>query len=300
MAVGLIVNPTAGRGLGRESHPLIVDEFKRLGVEVVDLTSRSIEEAEAKARMAIAHQQIDSLVVAGGDGMVHLGVNLVTDAKLPLGIIACGSGNDSARALGLPLNDVVWATQIAADHLQLTRSVDVGLAENDRGRFYFFGSMSAGFDALVNARANKWKYPKGPVRYKLAMFRELAAFKKLRYKLIVDGEYHEIDAMLCAVTNVEGYGGGMKVTPDARPDDGELDLFIVHKISRRELIKIFPSVYTGGHVGHPAVEIVRVKSVELDSGNTPAFADGEPAGHSPLKISVVPAGIEILGPKPVA
>jgi diacylglycerol kinase (ATP) len=286
--------------LGRESHPLIVDEFKRLGVEVVDLTSRSIEEAEAKARMAIAHQQIDSLVVAGGDGMVHLGVNLVTDAKLPLGIIACGSGNDSARALGLPLNDVVWATQIAADHLQLTRSVDVGLAENDRGRFYFFGSMSAGFDALVNARANKWKYPKGPVRYKLAMFRELAAFKKLRYKLIVDGEYHEIDAMLCAVTNVEGYGGGMKVTPDARPDDGELDLFIVHKISRRELIKIFPSVYTGGHVGHPAVEIVRVKSVELDSGNTPAFADGEPAGHSPLKISVVPAGIEILGPKPVA
>jgi diacylglycerol kinase (ATP) len=285
--------------LGRESHPLIVDEFKRLGVEIVDLTSRSIEEAEAKARMAIAHQQIDALIVAGGDGMVHLGVNLVTDAKLPLGIIACGSGNDSARALGLPLNDVIWATQIAADHLQLTRSVDVGLAENDRGTFYFFGSMSAGFDALVNARANKWKYPKGPVRYKLAMFRELAAFKKLRYKLIVDGEYHEIDAMLCAVTNVEGYGGGMKVTPDARPDDGELDLFIVHKISRRELIKIFPSVYTGGHVGHPAVEIVRVKSVELDSGSTPAFADGEPAGHSPLKISVVPAGLEILGPKPV-
>ncbi len=300
MAVGLIVNPTAGRGLGRISHPLIVAEFERLGVELVDLTSRSIEEAEAKARMAIAHQQIDTLVVAGGDGMVHLGVNLVTDAKLPLGIIACGSGNDSARALGLPLNDVVWATQIAADHLQLTRSVDVGLAENDRGRFYFFGSMSAGFDALVNARANKWKYPKGPVRYKLAMFRELAAFKKLRYKLIVDGEYHEVDAMLCAVTNVEGYGGGMKVTPDARPDDGELDLFIVHKISRRELIKIFPSVYTGGHVSHPAVEIVRFKTIELDSGKTPAFADGEPAGHSPLKISVVPGGLQVLGPTPAA
>lgn len=298
MAVGLLVNPTAGRGLGRECHPLIVNEFKRLGVEVVDLTSRSIEEAEAKARMAIAHQQIDALVVAGGDGMVHLGVNLVTDAKLPLGIIACGSGNDSARALGLPINDVVWATQIAADHLQLTRSVDVGLAENDRGRFYFFGSMSAGFDALVNARANKWKYPKGPMRYKLAMFRELAAFKKLRYKLIVDGEYHEVDAMLCAVTNVEGYGGGMKVTPDAKPDDGELDLFIVHKISRRELIKIFPSVYTGGHVTHPAVEIVRFKTIELDSGKTPAFADGEPAGHSPLKISVVAGGLQVLGPNP--
>ena len=300
MAIGLIVNPTAGRGLGRQNHPLIVAEFERLGVEVVDLTSRSIEEAEARARMAIAHQQIDALVVAGGDGMVHLGVNLATDARIPLGIIACGTGNDSARALGLPIDNVTWATQVAADHIGRTRSVDVGLVENDNGRFFFFGSISAGFVALVNARANKWKFPKGPSRYKFAMFRELAAFKKLRYKLIVDGEYHEIDAMLCAVTNVEGYGGGMKVTPDARPDDGELDLFIVHKISRRELIKIFPSVYTGGHVGHPAVEIVRVKNVEIDSGKTPAFADGESAGHSPLKISVVPAGLEILGPKPVA
>ena len=300
MAIGLLVNPTAARGAARAHHPVIKAEFERLGVEVIDLTSRSIEEAEAKARMAIAHQQIDALVVAGGDGTVHLGVNLVADAKIPLGIIACGTGNDSARALGLPVGDIVWATQIAADHLDKTRRVDVGLVENDKGRFYFFGSISAGFDALVNARANKWKFPKGPSRYKFAMFRELAAFKKLRYKLIVDGEYHEIDAMLCAVTNVEGYGGGMKVTPDARPDDGELDLFIVHKISRRELIKIFPSVYTGGHVGHPAVEIVRVKNVEIDSGKTPAFADGESAGHSPLKISVVPAGIEILGPSPAA
>lgn len=300
MAVGLIVNPTAGGGNGRAQHSKITETFERLGVEIIDLSARSVEEAEAKARMAIAHQQIEALVVAGGDGMVHLGVNLVTDAKLPLGIIACGTGNDSARALGLPIEDVVWATEVAVDHLELTRSVDVALAENDRGRFFFFGSISAGFDALVNARANKWKFLKGPSKYRIAMFRELAAFKKLRYKLMVDGEYHEVDAMLCAVTNVDCYGGGMKVTPDARPDDGELDLFIVHKISRRELVKIFPSVYTGGHVGHPAVEIVRVKNVEIDSGTTPAFADGEAAGHSPLKISVVPGGLQILGPKPVA
>lgn len=298
MTVGLIVNPTAGRGAGRNNHQVILDAFAKLGVEVLDLTSRSKDEAEAKARVAIANEKIHALVVAGGDGMVHLGVNLVTDARMPLGIIACGTGNDSARALGLPINDVQWATQIAADHLSIPRHVDVGAVENNRGVFYFFGSISAGFDALVNARANKWKYPKGPSRYRLAMFRELAAFKKLRYKLIVDGEYHEVDAMLCAVTNVNCYGGGMMVTPEAKPDDGELDLFIVHKISRPELIKIFPSVYTGGHVTHPAVEIVRVKSVELDSGKTPAFADGEPAGHSPLKISVVPAGLQILGPKP--
>ena len=219
MAVGLIVNPTAGRGSGRDNHQVIVSEFEKLGIEVLDLTSRSSAEAEAKARVAIANQKIDALVVAGGDGMVHLGVNLVTEAQIPLGVIACGTGNDSARALGLPINDVQWAAQIAADHLAMPRQVDVGLVENDKGRFYFFGSISAGFDALVNARANKWKYPKGPSRYRLAMFRELAAFKKLRYKMIVDGEYHELDAMLCAVTNVDCYGGGMKVTPYRMPED---------------------------------------------------------------------------------
>lgn len=300
MTVGLIVNPTAGRGKGRSYHRVILDEFAKLGVDVVDLTSRSVEEAKAKTQVAVANQQIDALVVAGGDGMVHLGVNLVVDAKLPLGIIACGTGNDSARALGLPINDVQWATQIVADHIALPRTVDVGAAESTAGKFYFFGSISAGFDALVNARANKWKFPKGPSRYRLAMFRELAAFKKLRYKLIVDGEYHEVDAMLCAVTNVDCYGGGMMVTPEAKPDDGELDLFIVHKISRPELIKIFPSVYTGGHVTHPAVEIVRVKSVEIDSAKTPVFADGESAGHTPLKVSIVPGGLQILGPQPAA
>ena len=73
MVLGLIVNPTAGRGAARAHHPIIKAEFERLGVEVIDLSARSIEEAEAKARMAIAHQQIDALVVAGGDGKRSLG-----------------------------------------------------------------------------------------------------------------------------------------------------------------------------------------------------------------------------------
>jgi diacylglycerol kinase (ATP) len=299
MTVGVIVNPAAGRGYGREQHPVIIGEFEKRGIDFVDFTARSMAEAEARARVAIAGGNIDAIVVAGGDGMAHLGVNLAMEFGLKFGIIPCGTGNDTARAFGIPIDDPHWATQIVLDHINLTRRIDVGHARTNEREFYFIGSIAAGLDSIVNARANKMRFPKGPSRYKFALYRELLAFKPIRYKLVVDGEYHETQAMLCSVTNVPSYGGGMLVTPEAKINDGKLDLFIVHKISKAELTKVFPHVYTGTHVEHPQVEIVPVTSVSIDAGNTPVFADGEPAGRSPLEVKVVPNGLEIMAPAPV-
>ncbi|MEN9713622.1 MAG: hypothetical protein RLZZ164_286 [Actinomycetota bacterium] len=296
MTLGLIVNPTAGRGKGKTHHAEIVAELNRLGVEFVDFTSRSREECEAKARVAIASGQVTSLAVAGGDGMINIGANLAMEGGVPLGIIPCGTGNDIARALGLPIDDVVWATQILVDHRELLTQVDIGRASSSAGQFFFLGSIAAGFDALVNARANRMKFIKGPSRYKWALYLELSRFKKISYQLVVDGEIHLVDGMLCTIANVPSYGGGMKITPDARINDGELDLFIVHKISRPELIKVFPHVYTGTHVTHPAVNIVRVKKVQIEAGQTPVFADGEAAGHAPVSIEVMPAGLSLMVP----
>ena len=297
MTIGLLVNPTAGRGLGKTHHKNIVAELKHQGIDFVDFTSNTAEVAKSQAHVAIAKGEITHLLVAGGDGMVNMGVNLVMDAGLPLGIIPCGTGNDIARALALPIDNVTWATQVAIDHLDIAKSVDVGRAVSSAGQFYFLGSIAAGFDALVNARANKMKNIKGPIRYRIALYRELAAFKKLSYKLVVDGQIHLIEAMLCTIANAPSYGGGMMITPEARVDDGEMDLFIVHKISRRELIKVFPHVYTGTHVTHPAVEIVRVKSVEIEA-KAPVFTDGEAAGHAPVKVEVLPGGLRVLAPLP--
>jgi diacylglycerol kinase (ATP) len=218
---------------------------------------------------------------------------------LKFGIIPCGTGNDTARALNIPLGDVVWSTQIVLDHLNLTRRIDIGRGRTNDKTFYFIGSVAAGLDSIVNARANRMRFPKGPSRYKLALYLELLKFKALRYKLIVDGEYHETQAMLCSVTNVPSYGGGMLVTPEAKINDGKLDLFIVHKITKAELTKVFPHVYTGTHVEHPSVEIVPVTSVTIDAGNTPVFADGEAVGRSPLEVSIVANGLEVMAPAPV-
>jgi diacylglycerol kinase (ATP) len=164
---------------------------------------------------------------------------------------------------------------------------------NDR-TFYSFGAVSAGFDALCNARANKWKWITGPIKYRFAMYRELAAFKPIPYRAVVDGVERVFEAILCTVSNSPSYGGGLLITPEAKVDDGKLDLFILNAISRLELIKIFPTVYYGGHVGHPAVEIMRVESIELHSPGMPAYSDGEHVGASPVTCVVSPKALNVL------
>lgn len=291
--LGVITNPTSGNGAGLIQGQIAISELAAK-TQVLDLTGASMAESQANARKAIADGKIDVLVVAGGDGMVHTGVNVCAETNIPLGLIACGTGNDAARTLNLPIQDAKAAAQLILQNLENPKRVDLIRAESTTGKFWSFGIISAGFDALVNQRANSLKWPKGPSRYKLAMLVELASFKPIHFNATVDGQVREFDAMLCAVANSPQYGGGMLVAPDAKVDDGWLELFVVHKISRPELIKVFPKVYTGEHITHPAVEIIRAKQITISAGNNPAYSDGEPVGHSPIRTEVAPKSLLVF------
>lgn len=295
---GVILNPTSGRGKGAAFGAAYVEELQALGVTVVDLTGNDWAEAETNGRKAIAAGSVDAIAVAGGDGMMHLGVNICAGTGVPLALMPCGTGNDAALALGIPIDDAKAAAAMAVNTLGSPRQVDLGLGITETRRFYFFNSASAGFDALVNRRANRMTFPKGPSRYTVAMLLELVGFNALKYRAKVNGKDREIEGMLCAVANGPSYGGGMLVAPEATVDDGFLDLFIVHKISKPELIKVFPRVFTGEHVTHPAVEIVRATEVTLTSPGVPVYADGEPAGMLPMTVSVAPKSLKVLASKP--
>ena len=298
MRLGVIVNPTAGRGVGKVEGAKAIELFKAAGISVVDLTGADMNEANANARHAINDSQVDGIVVVGGDGIAHLGVNLCAGTDLPLGMIGAGTGNDLARSIGMPLNDTAGSVDIILAHLNDPRTVDAVKAQTSTGEFWFFGTISAGFDALVNQRANRWRWPKGPSRYTLAMLAELASFKPIHYEATIDGEHRSFQAMLCAVANSESFGGGMRVAPNAIIDDGLLELFIVHSISRPEFIKVFPKVFTGKHISHPAVEIIQAKLVKLSSGNMPAYSDGEAVGHSPVSAQIMPGSLRVFAPRP--
>ncbi|AOY56329.1 hypothetical protein A4Z71_05065 [Candidatus Rhodoluna planktonica] len=292
MRFGLVVNPTAGSGHGRLVADQVLPILARAG-ELVDLSAENYQSAAVKVRQAIDDGAVDSIVVVGGDGMAHLGANLCADKPVHLGIIPAGTGNDSAETLGIP-KDPVAAAEYLISRLSSPRRVDTGYASTSSQSFNFLGTVSAGFDALVNRRANQMRWPKGPSRYQLAMLAELASFKPIRYHAVIDGQEREFDAMLCAVANSGQFGGGMKIAPQASIDDGYLDLFIVHSISRPELIKVFPKVYSGAHVSHPAVEFVRARHIQLQSGDMPAYSDGEYVGNSPITATIRPASLSVL------
>lgn len=293
MRLGVIINPAAGNGAGRLEGEKVISELQRES-EVLDLTGSSMQDSEARARDAVADNLIDGLVVVGGDGMAHLGVNLCAEAQIPLGIVAAGTGNDAARALGLPIGDAVAGVRVIINNLRQPRNVDLVRASSSIGEFWYFGSLSVDFVALVNQRANIWKWPKGPSRYKWAMIAELASFKPINYKAVIDGEEKEFQAMLCSVGNSPFFGGGMKIAPHSKIDDGKLDIFIVNKISRFELLKVFPRVYTGDHVTHPAVEFISATEVQLSSNiKMPAYSDGEPVGFAPITAKIAPGALRV-------
>ena len=168
----------------------------------------------------------------------------------------------------------------------------------ERKRTWFACVLSAGFDAIVNERANTMRNPKGPSRYIIALGIELAKLRPIEYRITLDGVETVTKAALISVGNNVSLGGGMKVTPDALVDDGLLDVLIVEPLSRLAFLRIFPRVFKGEHVSDPRVSIHRAKRVRIDAVDVAAYADGERLGPLPVDIEVVPGALRMLVPKP--
>ncbi len=291
--IGVLVNPTAGKNTGARFGREAIRLLRASGCDILDLSAADISGALARGRAAIMAAAVDQIIVIGGDGMAHLGANMCAGTGVPLGIIAAGTGNDIARALGLPIRDsAAGVRQILAGSL---RSVDLARHTTAHGeRRWFMGVLAAGFDAVVNERANAWSWPRGRIRYNLAIIRELPVFTPIPYRLTLDGEVHSLQAMLVAVGNGPSYGGGMRVTPDARFDDGLLDVLVVSEISIPELLRVLPRVYDARHVDHPAVSIHRARTVRLDAPGIVSYADGERFAPLPMEVSAVGGALTVL------
>ena len=292
--VGLVVNPTSGKNRGMSLGIEVAQRLRAAGHEVLELSDESYAAARDRALGAIA-QGLDVLAVVGGDGMVHLGVNLAAESAVTLAIIGAGTGNDVARGLGLPVHDPVRAADLVTTGVP--RVIDAVRHTDAHGeRHWYAGVLGAGFDSVVNERANTWPWPKGQMRYNLAVLRELPLFRPIPYVVTVDGVRHETRAMLVVVANGPSYGGGMRVAPDAQFDDGLADVVILHEVSTLEFLKVFPKVFKGAHVDHPAVEILRGREVRLEAAGIVAYADGERFGPLPLTLETVPGAVTVLAP----
>ncbi|WP_425247855.1 diacylglycerol kinase [Streptomyces sp. NEAU-NA10] len=292
--ITLFVNPTAGRGRGAHAALPAASALRAAGWSVRTVAGGDAEDALARARAAVA-EGTGALVAVGGDGLVHLALQAVAGTDTPLGLVAVGTGNDFARALGLPLRDPAAAGRLVADALAAGRIRDIDLGQ--AGGRWFGTVLASGFDSRVNDRGNRMQWPAGRARYDLAMLAELAAFRPLPYRIrLDDGAVREVEATLVAVGNGPSYGGGMRICPGADLGDGLFDVTVAGDFGRAALLRVFPRVYRGTHVEHPQVTVYRAAEVEIAAPGSTGYADGEPLGPLPLTARCVRGAVRIVGP----
>ncbi|GBL33007.1 diacylglycerol kinase [Actinomycetota bacterium] len=280
----LVVNSKAGKGRASKlaSKFEVLLKSNNLPYEIIH--KATYEETFSKYRLSIASGKFEKVVAIGGDGLVNLCLQEVAEQNIGLSVIPAGTGNDFARAVGAHKKSVNEIFNVVSS--QDPTTIDLGLVTGAFGKRWYVQVLSTGFDALVNNLANRINWPRGQVKYTLATLLTLARFKPIPYELIIDDKQFKQDFMLLSVANGETYGGGMRICPDASNSDGIFDILLVHPVSKIVLLSIFPKVFTGKHVPHPKIDIIRGKKVQL-SANASAFADGEFVSKLPIEITNV-------------
>jgi diacylglycerol kinase (ATP) len=281
----LVINPVSGQGKGARIGTHVAGYLNSRGIKYEIIIGRNgIDQADLLQRFLDRNPDCSGVIAVGGDGLLHLVLQKITPAQVPLALIPAGTGNDFVRTLGWSLDDVDAILEAVLS--KKPRSVDLGLVDGE----WFAAILSTGFDSIVNEKANTMSWPKGPNKYNVAIAIELPRFAPRHYEIVLDDRTISTQAMLIAVANGRSYGGGMLVCPHAELIDGYFDVMVLHPVSKLEFIKVFPRVFKGTHITHPAVEIVRSKSVKI-TADAVAYADGERIGQLPVSAQCMPGAL---------
>jgi len=272
----LVINPVSGQGKGAIVGTYVAGWLSQRKVAYTIVTGNSsVALTDHLSAFIEKNPDCTGVIAVGGDGLLHIILQRLVPAQIPFGLIPAGTGNDFVRTLGWDLELV--DAQLEAITSTKPSAIDLGLVDGE----WFGAILSTGFDSIVNEKANTMKWPKGTMKYNAAIAIELPRFKPRHYEITLDDRSISTEAMLIAVSNGRSYGGGMLVCPNASITDGLFDVMLLHPVSTLEFIKVFPRVFAGSHITHPAVEIVRSRMVRIES-KAVAYSDGERVGQLPV------------------
>lgn len=275
----IVINPISGGGQGAVRGREVAGYFASHGLKYTIVTANSAEKLRVNLESflsGLGSEICEGVVAVGGDGLAHLVIQSVAPRKIPFTVIPAGTGNDLVRALKWELNAITEQLDFVTQNK--ATPIDLGLVDSE----WFGAILSTGFDSVVNERANTLSWPKGPMKYNVAIALELPKFKPIEYTIELDTQELQVEAMLIAVANGSSYGGGMQVCPDASMKDGLFDVMVLHPVSKIEFMKVFPKVFKGAHIDHPQVRIYRSAKVSISSSAV-AYADGERIGGLPVR-----------------
>jgi diacylglycerol kinase (ATP) len=284
----LVLNRSSGKG--KISKKFL--DFKALcdaqNIRYQVIDENSAELTEDRFQRELSSGKIEVVVAFGGDGLISLCLQKIVRSDIGLTVVPTGTGNDFARSIGTyrKSTEEIFSSIFNSNKTK----IDVALCENNKTNRYFVQVLSIGFDATVNRFANSMKYPRGKIKYTIAMLLLLPRAKDIDFEVKQGPDSLKIKSMLVAVANGSSYGGGMKILPNASFRDGLLDLLYVDPVSKLTLLSIFPRVFRGTHTKHPAVHLLQSRNFEV-AASTDAYADGEFAGVLPIKLSVIKDGL---------
>ncbi|MBE9524021.1 MAG: diacylglycerol kinase family lipid kinase [Chloroflexi bacterium] len=299
----MIVNPTAGRGDGESSIPVIERCLSEAGLDfVIERTTHPWHAADLAQGAAIAGY--DVVASAGGDGTANEIINGLMRAKkmghsqAALAVLTVGRGNDFAFSMGIPA-ELEMACQALMDNRR--RKIDIGLVTGGLfpdGR-YFGNGVGIGFDAVVGFEALKMKYLHGFASYIVAALKTIFLyFKAPQVQIDYHGNSIKLPALMVSIMNGRRMGGGFMMAPAGQADDGLLDLIIAREVSRPKIFALIGRFMSGTQADHEAIQTEQIRQVSIKAldGILPAHADGETlcTDGTQLVIEILPNQIDLI------
>jgi diacylglycerol kinase (ATP) len=284
----ILFNPAAGRGRARHKFQAALEALRRGGVEPEIQESRSVEHLRNLAARALVEQP-DAIVSAGGDGTHHHVLNVLAGSDIPMGILPLGTGNDLALGMGIPTEPRQAASALLKGK---TRQIDLGRA----GSTFYGGMAGVGLDAIVarfvNERAQRIR---GRLAYGWGFLRCLAAYQPRPLEVRAGPLDFRGEILSVLIGNHPFYGGGFRIAPRARADDGLLDVCLIPAISKLQMLPWIPRAYRGTHLAHPRLRYFQTSRVELHSPEPlELFADGEFMQELPVVIEAAPRALRVV------
>jgi len=296
-----VANPTAGGGLGREALPRLraFALEKQWNVELRSAAS-SAEFAQIAREEAVAGRE--RIFALGGDGTFQALLNAVAgNASVSIGVLPAGGGNDLASALGLPL-DPVQAAEMILTRGEAVRLDAARVRTADGAERLYMGGGGVGLDAeAARFASGAYRKMRGRSRYLLSAIRALGTFRGIDVQVSLEGaEQSSLQgkALALGILNTPSYGAGVRLAPEARMEDGRLDLVLLENLSVLEIAGILPRLAVSGEIRTARIQRHRVTRVRIETERPCAFhADGEIVGMTPVEIAVVPGAMPVWRPR---
>ncbi|HEX4804286.1 MAG TPA: diacylglycerol kinase family protein [Conexibacter sp.] len=299
MKTVFLVNPAAENGAAGRRWPELAHRAATLGLHGDALLSERPGHLTELAREAAA--EADLLVAVGGDGTVNEVVNGIAGLDVELALIPRGTGGDFVRTFAIPRR-LEEAVEVALHGR--TREIDLGRGRyrawaGGEGESYFANVASAGMSGAIAKRTNETsKALGGKVSYFWATLAVFSRWRNDEVRVRVDGEEHAGRMHDVIVANGRYLGGGMKMVPEAEPDDGRLDVLLIGDLTKRDLLLTLPKTYRGTHLPHPKATLLRGSTVEVDAPEPlPVELDGEQPGTTPVRFEIRPRAVRLRVPR---